>query len=458
MMKWTLSVLFLIAVKVSMANVTLPSVFSDHMVLQQQEEVKIWGWASPNEVITISPSWTQEVYATKADNQAHWELLLRTPAYGGPYSLKIVGNNAILLEDILVGEVWLCSGQSNMEMSASWGIDNGDDAVAQAQQPQIRFFNVPKKSANTPQDNVPGHWEVCTPESMKTSSAVAYFFAKELGKELRGVPVGLIVSAWGGTPAEVWMPEETIESNSVIASAANQLTPVVWGPVEPARAYNAMIHPLVGFGLAGTLWYQGEANTGSQVYDKTLGSLIESWRALWKKNFPFYFVQIAPYQYGEGNDNGVEIRDAQRRVLDQVSNTAMVVISDVSPVDDIHPKDKKSVGERLAKVALKKHYTTIDGLVESPLFKQVTFNRNKAIISFRHAKGLYVKDKKSMFEIAGHDKKFFPATFVVQGETIVVSSKKVKDPKYVRFAWGNTLQANVFNRANLPASSFTTLR
>lgn len=457
-MKWIPSVLFLIAVKFSMANVTLPSVFSDHMVLQQLDEVKFWGWASPNEAITISPTWTEEVYTTKADNQAHWELLLNTPEYGGPYSIKIVGNNEILLEDVLVGEVWLCSGQSNMEMSASWGIDNGDAEVAQAQHPQIRFFNVPKKSAKTPQDNLPGHWEVCTPESMRNFSAVAYFFARKLREKLGEVPVGLIVSAWGGTPAEVWVPSETIENSAVLLSAANKLETVIWGPVEPARAYNAMIHPLVGFGLAGTLWYQGEANTGSQVYDKTLGSLIRSWRTLWKKDFPFYFVQIAPYQYGDDNVNGVEIRDAQRRVLDQVSNTAMVVISDVSPVDDIHPKDKKSVGERLAKVALKKHYASIDGLVESPLYKQVTFNRNKAIISFRHAEGLYVKDKKSMFEIAGHDKKFFPATFVVQGETIVVSTKKVKDPKYVRFAWGNTLQSNVFNKADLPASSFSTLK
>ncbi|MBO0322187.1 sialate O-acetylesterase [Muricauda sp. CAU 1633] len=456
-MKQIISGLFFFVVNVSLASVVLPSVFSDHMVLQQRHEIKIWGWASPGEMVAVSPSWTEQVYTTKGDNQAQWELILRTPQYGGPYHIKIKGNNEILLKDILIGEVWLCSGQSNMEMSASWGIDNGDTDVAQAHHPQIRFFNVPKKSARTPQDDLPAQWETCSPESMKNSSAIAYFFARKLREELGEVPVGLIVSAWGGTPAEVWIPEETIEKNTELASAANQLTPVVWGPVEPARAYNAMIHPLVGYGLAGTLWYQGEANTGSQVYEKTLGGLIGAWREKWESDFPFYFVQIAPYQYGGDNVNGVEIRDAQRRVLENVQNTAMVVISDVSPVDDIHPKDKKSVGERLAKVALKKHYGSIHGLVESPLFKQVTFNKNKAIITFEHADGLYAKDKKSLFEIAGHDKKFFPATFVVEDKTIVVSSKKVKDPKYVRFAWGNTLQANIFNMADLPASSFTTL-
>ncbi|WP_422350915.1 sialate O-acetylesterase [Flagellimonas sp.] len=457
-MKLSLSLFFFIVVKVSVANVTLPSVFSDHMVLQQQEEVKFWGWASPNETITISPTWTDEVYTTNANNQAHWELLLNTPEYGGPYSIKITGNNEILLEDIFIGEVWLCSGQSNMEMSASWGIDNGDIEVSKAQHPQIRFFTVPKKSAKVPQDNLPAHWKVCSPESMENSSAVAYFFATKLRKELKDVPIGLIISAWGGTPAEVWIPKETIENDSLLTAAANKLTPVIWGPIEPARAYNAMINPLVNYVLAGTLWYQGEANTGSKVYEKTLEGLIDSWRQSWGRDFPFYFVQIAPYQYGEDNFNGVEIRDAQRRVVDNVPNTGMVVISDVSPVNDIHPKDKKSVGERLAKLALKNHYRIIDDLVESPFFKGVVFNKDKAIISFGYAEGLYVKDKKSMFEIAGKDEEFFPAAISIKGESIVISSKKVKDPKYVRFAWGNTSKSNLFNRANLPASSFTTLR
>ena len=455
-MKYPLFVLFLLITKTTLAKVVLPSVFSDHMVLQQQDEVKFWGWANPSEEITISPSWTDETYTTKTSNQALWELMLETPKFGGPHTISIKGYNEIILKDILIGEVWLCSGQSNMEMSASWGIDNGDVEMAQADYPTIRFFTIPKISAKTPQNDLPADWEICTPETMKYSSAVAYFFAKKLQETLKDVPIGLVVSAWGGTPAEIWMPKETIEKDPVLTEAANKLTPVEWGPTEPARAYNAMIHPLVGYTMAGTLWYQGESNVGSKIYDKTLTGLIQSWRGLWDRVFPFYFVQIAPYQYGEDHFSGVEIRDAQRRVLNEVSNTGMVVISDVSPTDDIHPKDKKSVGIRLANLALKKHYHTINGLVESPTFSGVSFQKNKAALSFGHADGLYIKDKKSLFEVAGEDQQFHPATYKLKGEMVIISSKKVKEPKYVRFAWGNTIQSNLLNKANLPASSFTT--
>lgn len=456
MMKYSLLVLFLLIAKSALANVVLPSVFSDHMVLQQQDEVKFWGWANPNEKITISPSWTDETYTTKTSNQALWGLTFKTPEYGGPYTISIKGYNEIVLQDVLIGEVWLCSGQSNMEMSASWGIDNGDMEMAQADHPNIRFFTVPKISAKTPQNDLPAHWEICTPETMEHSSAVAYFFAKKLQETLKEVPVGLMVSAWGGTPAEIWMPKETIEKDPVLTEAANKLTPVEWSPTEPARAYNAMIHPLVDYTIAGALWYQGESNVGSKVYNKTLKGLIQSWRGLWGRDFSFYFVQIAPYNYGEDHFSGVEIRDAQRRVLDEVSNTGMAVISDVSPTDDIHPKDKRSVGDRLANLALKKYYGVVDSLVESPTLSKVSFQKSTAILSFGHAEGLHTKDKKSLFEIAGEDLQFHPATFKLKGETVIISSKNVKGPKYVRFAWGNTSQSNLFNKANLPASSFTT--
>lgn len=455
-MRYLVCIVFLLVIKISFANVILPSIFSNHMVLQQQDEVRFWGWASPNEEVIISPSWTSETYKTKTSNQAFWELIIKTPKFGGPFTISIKGYNEIVLNDILIGEVWLCSGQSNMEMSASWGIKNGDEEIAKANNANIRFFTTPKISAKTPQGNLPANWELCTPENMKNSSALAYFFSKKIQENLNNVPVGLIVSAWGGTPAEIWMQEEVIQNNVVLSEAANKLKPVEWGPTEPARAFNAMINPLVGYNIAGAIWYQGEANVGATNYDQTLSALIDSWRTLWKNKFPFYFVQIAPYNYGKNHFGGVEIRDAQRKVSNEVINTEMVVISDVSPTDDIHPKDKKSVGIRLANLALKKHYHVIDALVESPSFSSIVIKNKSAVITFKYAEGLYKKGNLSLFEIAGDNKIFYIAKSKLKNNTISLNSKEVKTPKYIRFAWSNTAQSNIYNKADLPLSSFTT--
>ena len=445
--------LFLLS-QFSFANVIMPSVFSDHMVLQQQDDVKIWGWASPHEEIIIAPSWTNEIYKTKASNLAAWQVIIKTPKYGGPYTISIKGYNEVVLNDVLIGEVWLCSGQSNMEMSASWGIDNGEEEIAKANYNNIRFFTSPKMAADTEQNNIISNWEICTPERMKYASAAAYFFAKKLQENIKDIPVGLMVSAWGGTPIEIWTQENVIKKDTVLLTAANKLTPVSYGPIKPGKAFNTMINPLVGYKIAGALWYQGESNVGSNVYDQNLEALVTSWRNLWGYNFPFYCVQIAPYNYGDDHFGGVIIRDAQRKVTKQIKNSGMVVISDISPIDDIHPKDKKSVGFRLANLALKNHYHLIDGLVESPNISELVFDKNKAVISFTYAHGLYANSKKSMFEIAGNDFVFYPAKMKIKNNTIIVSSKKVKQPKSIRFAWGNNIQSNIFNKANLPLSSF----
>jgi sialate O-acetylesterase len=344
-----------------------------------------------------------------------------------------------------------------MEMSANWGIKDGDIEVEKANNPNIHFFTVPKISATTPQINLPGNWEVCTPETMKNSSAVAYFFAQRLQEDLKDVPIGLIISAWSGTPAEIWMPENVIEENDILAEASSKLKEVEWGPNEPGRAFNAMIHPLIGYNVAGTLWYHGESNVGATTYDKTFEALIQSWRTLWEKDFPFYFVQLSPYDYEENDFGGVEIRDAQRSVLNHVTNTGMVVTSDISTIDDIHPKDKKPVGVRLANLALVNHYKTFDGVVNGPLFKGFSINNHTITVQFDDAEGLYFSDKKvSLFEIAGKDGKYYPAKAKIKNKTIEVSSKEVKHPKNVRFSWGNTIQSNLFNKVNLPASSFCT--
>lgn len=449
-------VFFLLLCNTALANVTLPNVLSDNMVLQRDSEVAIWGWANPQEEVVITPSWNHQEYKVKASNQAKWQINIPTPKEGGPYTITIKGYNEIVLKNILIGEVWICSGQSNMEMSASWGIENGDEEVKNATNPNIRFFMIPKLTATSPQNNLTGNWTQCTPETMKHFSATGYFFAKRLQEELKNVPIGLIGSNWGGTPAEIWMPEEVIQNDAVLLESAKTRKEESYGPHQPGRAFNAMIYPLTGFKIAGVIWYQGESNVGSQVYDKTFSALITSWRKLWNYEFPFYYVQIAPYKYGDNHYGGVEVRNAQRKVLQEVPNTGMVVTSDISPVDDIHPKDKKSVGQRLANLALAKTYKANTNVVNGPLFKEIKTAKSNVIVSFDYADGLYFKNKKSnQFEVAGTDNVYHDAVAVIQKNQIILKSDKVKKPIKVRFAWTNTAQSELFNKANLPASSFT---
>lgn len=438
------------------ANITLPNIFGDNMVLQRNSEVKIWGWANPKEEIKLVSGWNNQEYKTVANNQAKWELTIKTPEAGGPYTISIKGYNEVVLKNILIGEVWLCSGQSNMEMSASWGIENGDEEVKNAANPNIRFFTVSKSTAVTPQNNVLGNWVESTPETMKYFSAVGYFFAKRLREDLKNVPIGLISSNWGGTPAEIWMPEEVVQNDPVLLENGKKLNEQEYGPHQPGRAYNAMIAPITGFKIAGTIWCQGESNVGSLVYDKTLSALIASWRKAWNEEFPFYFVQIAPYKNGTNNFSNVTVRNSQRKILKQVPKTGMVLTSDISDTIDIHPKNKKSVGIRLADLALAETYKTNHNLVNGPLFKEIKTNKNKVTVSFDYAEGLYFKDKKSnQFEVAGTDGIFYPAEASIKNNEVILTSKKVFNPVKVRFAWGNTIQPDLFNKANLPASCFT---
>jgi sialate O-acetylesterase len=449
--------LLLFLSKIATANVSLPSFFSDGMVLQQNATVTIWGWASPNEEITLIAGWDNKEYNVKATNQAAWEIKLQTAHAGGPYTIKIKGHNEITLHNVMLGEVWFCSGQSNMEWTANSGIDDAEAEIAKADYENIRFFTVPKMASEHPQMNVQGNWEVCTPESMRYFSAVGYFFAQHLQENLKGVPIGIINASWGGTPAEIWMPQEVIASDSLLAGAAAKLAPAEWGPTEPARAWNAMVHPFAGLKIAGVLWYQGESNTGSGIYDKTLAALINGWRQAWHDDFPFYYVQIAPFNYEGGTTQGVEVRDAQRKVLKTVPKTGMVVISDISPVNDIHPRNKKTVGERLANLALQNVYKTGTTLVNGPLYREMAIAGDKVTLFFDNAEGLCFKHNPSgEFEMAGPDGVFHPANAGIVKDAIVLRSKKVKTPVRVRYAWRNTATADLFNKAGLPASSFIT--
>jgi len=439
-------------------NITLPSLVSSDMVLQQNSEIRLWGWGDPQEKVEIFTSWNGEVINTVTDSHANWSIQVKTPEAGGPYQIKISGYNQILLNNVMIGEVWICSGQSNMQWPLSGGVNRGEEEIASADLPDIRLFQVVRKSAEVEQIDLQGKWEVCRPETVRDFSAVGYYFAKQLQQNLK-VPVGIINSSWGGTPAEAWIPAKYFISSDSLREASEKLEPQPWGPQKPAWVYNTMIHPLGNIRIAGVIWYQGEANVvNANYYDHVFSQLIASWRDVWEHEFPFYYVQIAPFAYGKPEE-GVLVRDAQRRVLKRVENTGMAVISDLADLEDIHPREKLDVGYRLARLALNKHYKTLDELVESPELSGIEIEKNKVHVLFEHSEGLYFKpNSESLFELAGADGVFFPAQAKIRDERVLLVSKKVKAPVYVRFAWGNTRVSNLFNSADLPASSFSTFR
>ncbi|WP_163710035.1 sialate O-acetylesterase [Mangrovibacterium lignilyticum] len=452
---FSLSCILLLCLSLFSQAVSLPAIYGDHMVMQQNSKIKIWGWGKPQEKISITTSWSTDTLKTEVDNQANWSLMMETPEAGGPYSFTVQGYNTLQIEDVLIGEVWLLSGQSNMEWSPRGGLKGGEKEVKEASNPELRLFIVEHRTSSCPAYDVDGHWMVCSPESVMDFSAVGFFFGRQLQEQL-DQPVGLICSAWGGTPVEVWTPKDEIVQNENLREGAAKLEPVPWGPVEPGRAYNAMIAPLMPFNIAGALWYQGEANTANpDTYEAMLKTMIRSWRVGFGIEFPFYLAQIAPYN-GYGGDTGVKIRDAQRRVLSE-PKTGMVVVADVGDTVDIHPRNKIDVGHRFANLALNQAYGMSNLAYSSPLFSGFKVEKGKAIVAFEHSEGLYAKDDLTQFEIAGNDGEWYPAKAKVKNETVVLSNPKVEAPVNIRYAWGNACVPKLFNGADLPASSFTTV-
>lgn len=439
------------------AKVRLPNIIGSHMVLQQKSKVKLWGWAAASETITIKTTWDTTTYKAVANNGAQWESEINTPAAGGSYTITIEGENKIVLEDVLIGEVWVCSGQSNMEWSGDQDLKESIDEAPKANQPEIRLFYVTKSTALYPQDNLEGKWVVCSPESMIHFSAIGYFFGKKINSSIK-TPVGLINSNWGGTPAETWTPAYVIEKDPIIKKGAESLGQYAWWPSNTAIAYNAMIAPLTKFSISGVLWYQGESNVSSYYsYEQLFTGMIDAWRAAWNKNFPFYFVQIAPYTYGN-NINGALLRETQTKASKH-PNTAMVVVSDLVPdTTNIHPTLKIEVANRLANIALKNIYNQNMGVVNGPLYESMQIEKEKAILSFSNmGTGLMCKDKElNHFEIAGADQLFVPGTAKIVGDKIVVTNKNIKAPVAIRYAFNNTAIGNVFNKEGLPLNLFRT--
>ncbi len=415
------------------AEVKLPTVLDSHMVLQRDAPITIWGWADAGEKVTVTMGDASQE-TTAADNGTWKVSLPALKADGQAHSITVAGNNTIKLEDILIGEVWVGSGQSNMEWQLR-STHGAQEAIAAANHPNIRLFHVPKVQKPEPADDVVADWKVCTPENIPAFSAVLYYYGRKLHEEL-DVPVGLINSSWGGSPIEPW----TVKDG------------------KGGGMYNGMIAPLTSFSIRGAIWYQGETNVlrknGLTYFDK-MNDLIGGWRKEWQPELPFYFVQIAPWsgRYEEGQLPA--LWEAQAQSL-KIPDTGMAVITDlVDNIADIHPRNKLDVGKRLARWALVKTYGK-DVIYSGPLFKSVTIDGAKARVSFAHAAGLKSRDGKPLneFQIAGVDGKFVDATAEIDGATVVVSAESVTAPKHVRFGWHKVTNPNLVNGAGLPASPF----
>lgn len=448
------------------AQVSFPSFISDNMVLQRQSDVAIWGKSAPLSSINVTCSWDNAKYQTIANDDGKWMLKIKTPNAGGPYSIQV---NDKQIKNILIGEVWVCSGQSNMTMPLAQAA-KPEDGSAVVNNPQIRLFNVARQLGDVPQEDCSGSWKECTPESAKSFSAVAYYFGKKLYDELH-VPVGLIHSSWGGSTAQAWVKEELLKQDTayngyylIEKQKERRAKPgdVFATQHSPAKLYNAMIHPLMPYGIKGVIWYQGESNQDyypgdPDRYSKLFPLLVNSWRDEWKQgDFPFYYVQIAPFPRNFSNV-GALLRDVQRKSL-SIKNTGMAVTLDIGDTTNIHPKNKFDVGNRLALWALAKDYGKSDLVYSGPLYKNLSIKRNKAIISFTNTgSGLMAKENRLVnFEIAGADRLFYKATAKIQGKSVVVFSENVKKPVAVRYAFTNTSIASLFNEEGLPASSFRT--
>ncbi|WP_295712768.1 sialate O-acetylesterase [Mucilaginibacter sp.] len=440
------------------ASIRLPKILSSNMVLQQQSTAKLWGWATvPAEKIKVTTSWDNKTIETSADGNANWQIDIQTPKAGGPYSITLQGENKIILENILIGEVWLCSGQSNMDRNYIKGIFSIKDEFTQLSKLNIRLFNMPKNTSKTPQDNCDGTWTACDSNTIKIFSAVSYYFGKYLNKDLN-VPIGLINSSWDGTPAEVWTPAELIENNAILKAAEKNNKPTPWWPVNPGYAYNTMIYSVVNYNIAGAVWYQGESNRdASSSYTELINTMIMGWRKAWNKNFPFYYVQIAPFKYDKYNV-GALLREAQTKSL-STAKTGMVVISDlVNDTLNVHPSNKKDVGLRLANLALGETYGIKKNAYKSPLLKSFKVNGSSIVIDFDNAEtGLVLKgEKPKEIFIAGADKVFYPAMVKIKGKKIIASSTEVKVPTAVRYQFSNAGIGNLFSKAGLPVVPFRT--
>lgn len=489
------SLLLLFVSSLLSAQIRLPAIIGDNMVLQQRSSAVIWGWAQPGEEIRIQASWLHKPLVVTAGEDGKWQGTLKTAKAGGPYTIRFSASDTIDVKNVMLGEVWLASGQSNMEFfvgkATGWrtGTTNYEAVIATANHPDIRMIDVENKVADTEQTDFNGKWTVCSPQTVADFSAVAYFFAKEIELST-GYPIGIINSTWGGTPAESWTKKQVLENNPdfqpILARYDQQVRdyPEASGkytaayqkwkadnndtkaqapkkPADPSlnskspcKLYNGMIAPLIPYTLKGVIWYQGESNAVRGYQYRTLfPAMINSWRQDWHSpRLPFYFVQISPHR-----SQNPDIRESQLVTYHTTPYTGIVVTTDNGDSLDIHPRNKELVGKRLSLWALHNQYGKKKIEVSGPLYKSMKIEDGRIRIKFDYAKGLRPQNSSlTEFTIAGSDQVFVPARASIEGNTVVVWSDEIKDPVAVRFAWRNIPRADLYNGAGLPASPFRT--
>lgn len=457
--KLSLSILFIVLFQLTYAGVTLPAVLGDNMVLKQNSSVTLWGKASANSAVKVTTSWNQKNYSVSTNSDGNFILNISTAKAGGPFTISFLNNGEVeILKNILLGEVWFCSGQSNMEMPLKgWRnmpVLNSKELIAHADNENIRIFNPVKSVSFTEKESASGKWELSTPGVASNTSAVAWEFAQILQKKL-GVPVGIIVSAWGGTPIRSWMSRESLKSFPSISLEK----PDTIISKTPAALFNGMIVPFLHFSISGILWYQGENDHKDvDAYQKMMPAMVKDWRARFgNEKLPFYYVQIAPWKYERSKIPYAAIfREMQYQLSKTIPNSGIAVTTDVGSNKTIHPPDKTAVANRLVNIALAKHYGKKIPYL-GPELKSFKVKGNSMYLKFGHANGLNLKEGGTRnFEIAGKDSVFHKAEAIVKNGKLKVWSDEVQTPEAVRYTYENYAQGNLFNNSGLPASTFRT--
>jgi len=458
------------ALSPALAQVKPANLFTDNMVLQQKATVPVWGWDKPGSHVTVATSWDKKIYSGTADASGKFIIKINTPAYGGPYSLTINDGKPIVLSNVLIGEVWICTGQSNMEMPMKGfkgqPIIGSNEAIVASANKNIRLFTVPRGSTTTLQTDIkPSKWAEASPESVSNFSATGYYFGRLINKMLN-VPVGLINCSYSGSSIQAWMDSEALKAFPEIKIPA-PTDSIKDKSRTPTTLYNAMISAVYGYGIKGAIWYQGESNyTEPAQYQKLLQTMVAKWRSVWGQGeFPFYYCQIAPYDYAQlppynkgGKYNSAFLRDAQRLDADKIPNSGMAVLMDIGQQGTIHPFHKEEGGTRLAYLALVKSYGIKGFSGVSPSYESMGVKGNVANIKFKDCpNGLtsYLKELTT-FEVSGADKHFYPAKATISGSSVNVSSDQVKEPVAVRYAFRDFVVGELFGTDGLPVSSFRT--
>jgi sialate O-acetylesterase len=468
-MRFFYSILFLSSYSILMPNwakanekLSISALFSDHMVLQQKSKVDIWGKCDPGKKLMVSADWGKQV-STIADANGDWRLKLKTPAAGGPYTITIKNaDTTLLINDVLVGEVWLASGQSNMDIPLKgWPpgdtILNSKQEIESADYPQIRFFKVPFKVSAAPLNTVTAKWVLISPQTAGNFSATAYFYARKL-QQILHVPIGIVQSSIGGTPAEAWTSRSSLERLGDFNKTIKAIDSVKLNSNTPTVLFNAMINPLIPYTFKGVIWYQGESNVGrAEQYKRLFPLMIQDWRSKWGTELPFYYVQLAPYLYkaADQKEQSQKLRDAQRYALN-LPKTGMVTTLDIGYLKTAHPPYKQEVGNRLARFALNNEYGQKQ-VTSGPLYKSTKVSGNILIVEF-HSVGSGLQASKNgldNFEIAGDDKVFAPANARLLRNQVILTNLTVSHPRYVRYAWSDSSSATLFNKDGLPAATFT---